>query len=149
MSHAVTHQSRLLACDPYNLTVPGRARATLPTGEQPCWLAEACDILFSLMQAECGAVSSIDGRWRAMTCSAPLPTACRGPGGEWQLATGVRGTCPPGYTWQVPHHAKENMQLQMLLKLNAGPPLEAAWLPIQGDLCVCLCTASNAILTWL
>jgi hypothetical protein len=86
------------------------------------------------MQAECGAISTIDGRWRAVKCSSILPTACRGGGGEWQLATGVRGTCPPGYAWEVPHHAKENMQLQSLLKLNAGPPVEAAWLPVAGKL---------------
>lgn len=83
-------------------------------------------------KAECGAISTIDGRWRAVKCSSMLPTACRGNGGEWQLATGVRGTCPPGYAWEVPHHAKENMQLQSLLKLNAGPPVEAAWLPVAG-----------------
>ncbi len=86
------------------------------------------------MQAECGAISTIDGRWRAVKCSSILPTACRGGGGEWQLATGDRGTCPPGYAWEVPHHAKENMQLQSLLKLNAGPPVEAAWLPVAGKL---------------
>ncbi len=68
-----------------------------------------------------------------MKCDSPLPTACRGAGGEWQLATGVRGTCPPGYAWEVPHHAKENMQLQSLLKINAGPPVEAAWLPVAGN----------------
>ncbi|KAL3139980.1 hypothetical protein ABBQ38_004267 [Trebouxia sp. C0009 RCD-2024] len=83
-------------------------------------------------KAECGAISTQDGRWRALKCSRGIPTACRGPAGEWQLATGLRGSCPPGYLWQVPHHAKENMQLQMLLKSTAGPPVEAAWLPIQG-----------------
>lgn len=74
-----------------------------------------------------------------MQCSTALPTACRGPAGQWQLASGLRGTCPPGYLWQVPHHAKENMQLQMLLKSNAGPPVAAAWLPISGDQLLCLC----------
>ena len=91
---------------------------------------QASDVV---MQAECGAISTVDGRWRAVKCSSILPTACRGNGGEWQLATGVRGTCPPGYAWEVPHHAKENMQLQSLLKLNAGPPVEAAWLPVAGN----------------
>ena len=94
-------------------------------------LRQASDVV---MQAECGAISTIDGRWRAVKCSSILPTACRGGGGEWQLATGVRGTCPPGYAWEVPHHAKENMQLQSLMKLNAGPPVEAAWLPVAGKL---------------
>ena len=90
------------------------------------------DVCGLCVQADCGAISTIDGRWRAMKCSSPLSTACRGAGGEWQLATGPRGTCPPGYAWEVPHHAKENMQLQTLLKTNAGPPLEAAWLPVAG-----------------
>ena len=91
------------------------------------------------MQADCGAISTVDGRWRAVKCSSSLPTACRGAGGEWQLATGVKGSCPPGYAWEVPHHAKENMQLQSLLKINAGPPLEAAWLPVAGHWQTQLC----------
>ena len=84
------------------------------------------------MQALCGAISSEDGRWRAMDCTTTLPTACRGVGGEWQLAVGPRGICPSGFTWEVPHHAKENMQLQTLLKTSPGPPVEAAWLPVAG-----------------
>lgn len=84
------------------------------------------------MQDLCGAISSEDGRWRAMDCSMVLPTACRGAGGDWQLAAGTRGGCPPGYTWEVPHHAKENMQLQTLLKMSPGPPVNAAWLPVAG-----------------
>lgn len=86
------------------------------------------------MQAYCGAISAEDGRWRAMDCTTTLPTACRGAAGDWQLAAGTRGPCPLGFTWEVPHHAKENMQLQTLLKMSPGPPVDAAWLPIAGAL---------------
>ena len=97
-------------------------------------------------QADCGAISTVDGRWRAVQCSNSLPTACRGVGGEWQLATGVRGSCPPGYAWEVPHHAKENMQLQSLLKMNAGPPVEAAWLPVAGHWQLSsVCVSGNSV----
>ena len=80
--------------------------------------------------ALCAVISSKDGRWRAVPCSANMPSACRSPGGEWSLGRGQRGVCAYGEKFDVPHHAKENLALQRLLyKLGAS----AAWLPLQSQ----------------
>jgi hypothetical protein len=86
----------------------------------------------SALQAQCAVISECDGRWRAMDCSAALPTACRSADANWMLMPGKWGSCPEGFTFEVPHTAKENLMLQAVLHVS---PLGAssAWLPITGE----------------
>jgi hypothetical protein len=133
-----------------DLLTPARTAATIwswasghpfePYTEQPwyrqAWLSarDAVNLAVSgsSTQPQCAAISAEDGRWRAYDCAAQLPTACRDASGHWQLAHEARGTCPEGYTFEVPHHAKENMELQIMLKSSPGPAVTAAWLPMTG-----------------
>ena len=102
---------------------------------------------------QCAAISAADGRWRALNCSAALPSACRARGsGEWLLTRpGSPGGCrgircgagapngcealTPGAAFELPRHAKENLALAEALRAaRQGQVLvDAAWLPLTGD----------------
>lgn len=85
---------------------------------------------------QCAAISSKDGRWRAVSCASTLPTACRSKAGGWVLSEGTRGECPQNSTFELPHHGKDNAALHRTLRV-AGAPSIGAWLPLQGHR-VCL-----------
>lgn len=87
----------------------------------------------------CAVISSTDGRWRAVACSADLPSACRDAQGGWLLKQGERGQCADGAVFDVPHHSKENVALQRLLQKSGA---SAAWLPLQGQQVKCNSDAS-------
>lgn len=96
---------------------------------------------------QCSVVSASDGRWRVVSCSAVLPTACRSDDAStngdqsialhahlttvplWAFQEGNRGSCPGDYSHEVPRTAKENMHLQIAL-VAAG--MQEAWLPVYG-----------------
>ncbi|KAK9810142.1 hypothetical protein WJX72_005510 [[Myrmecia] bisecta] len=82
--------------------------------------------------ALCAFVSAADGRWRPADCSLPLPTACRAAATQgWHLSVGPHGQCPDGFAFELPHHARENTQLQAAL--NASQlGVQGAWLPLTG-----------------
>ena len=109
-----------------------------PRGSSSCSMSHAqrCNACHVLRFRQCAAISAADGRWRATNCSVALPTACRARGGgDWLLTRpGSPGGCEalaPGAAFELPRHAKENLDLAQTLRA-ACPPIDAAWLPLTG-----------------
>ncbi len=92
----------------------------------------------STAQAECSQMSAADGRWyvaqctpqqRWLTCRSSAVAPADGSGPLWQLGDAAADGCPPDYTHDMPHTAKENLRLLQLLRQQN---VSMALLPLHG-----------------